>query len=198
MNEYAQVLSPLLIERTLFFEQERLSPLNACQLTKGLKDYKIIIMIKKWNEGENMTSKLERALAKLKSTGVRMTPQRHAILSYLLSTDAHPTVDEIYRALEEQFPNMSVATVYNNLKVFLDSGLVRELTYGDGASRFDADMSEHYHAICEQCGKIVDFEYHSLDDIENVAEQQTSFKVKRHRMEVYGLCDECANSPVNS
>ena len=142
-------------------------------------------------------TQLEKALFKLKSTGVRMTPQRHAILSYLLSTDEHPTVDEIYKALEHKFPNMSVATVYNNLKVFLESGLVRELTYGDGASRFDADMSEHYHAICEHCGKIVDFEYQSLEEIEHVAEKQTNFKVKRHRMEVYGVCDDCSHISVH-
>ena len=121
-----------------------------------------------------------------------MTPQRHAILSYLLQTHTHPTVDEIYKALESHFPNMSVATVYNNLKVFIGTGLVRELTYGDGASRFDADMSEHYHAICEQCGKIVDFEYPVLDDLEKTATEKTDFIIKGHRMEVYGLCKRCA------
>lgn len=135
--------------------------------------------------------RVEQAIEKLKMTGVRMTPQRHAILAYLLQTDTHPTVDEIYRALEDRFPNMSVATVYNNLKVFLEAGLVRELAYGDGASRYDADMSEHYHAICEKCGKIVDFEYPALHDIEEAAQEKTEFAVHGHRMEVYGICKEC-------
>jgi len=139
-----------------------------------------------------MASRLDMALDKLKSSGVRMTPQRHAILSYLLETHTHPTVDEIYRNLEHQFPSMSLATVYNNLKVFLDVGLVRELTYGDGASRFDADMSDHYHAICQKCGKIEDFEYPPLTEVEKVAEQATGFRTSSHRMEVYGLCPDCA------
>lgn len=139
-----------------------------------------------------MTSRIEKAIEKLKSTGIRMTPQRHAILSYLLQTPSHPTVDEIYKALENRFPNMSVATVYNNLKVFINTGLVRELTYGDGASRFDADMSEHYHAICDSCGKIVDFEYPVLDDLEQAAHEKTDFFVRGHRMEVYGLCKPCS------
>lgn len=138
-----------------------------------------------------MTSRVEEAVGKLKRTGVRMTPQRHAILTYLLQTETHPTVDEIYRALEDRFPNMSVATVYNNLKVFLEAGLVRELAYGDGASRFDADMSDHYHAICEACGKIVDFEYPVLHDLEETAREKTEFIIKGHRMEVYGVCKEC-------
>jgi Fur family peroxide stress response transcriptional regulator len=136
---------------------------------------------------------LEQALAKLKTTGVRMTPQRHAILSYLLETMTHPTADEIYRALEPRFPSMSVATVYNNLKVFIEADLVRELTYGDSSSRFDADMSEHYHALCEVCGRISDFEFPQLKEAEEAARAQTGFRAKGHRLEVYGVCAECAS-----
>lgn len=130
-------------------------------------------------------------MEKLKTTGIRMTPQRHAILSYLLEIDTHPTVDEIYKALESKFPSMSLATVYNNLKVFIETGLVRELTYGDGASRFDADMSDHYHAICQSCGKIEDFYHEPLTEVERSAERETGFTVNGHRMEVYGICPEC-------
>ncbi|TDF94186.1 peroxide-responsive transcriptional repressor PerR [Paenibacillus piri] len=138
-----------------------------------------------------MDSRLEQALTKLKVTGVRMTPQRHAILAYLLNTMTHPTADEIYKALAPRFPSMSVATVYNNLKVFIEVGLIREMTYGDHSSRFDADMSDHYHALCEQCGKLVDFAYKPLDDLERTAGLETGFLVKSHRVEVYGLCSEC-------
>ena len=98
-------------------------------------------------------SRLDKAVETLKENGVRMTPQRHAILNYLYSTMGHPTADDIYKALEGTFPNMSVATVYNNLQLFKDAGLVRELTYGDSSSRFDANMMDHYHVICRKCGK---------------------------------------------
>lgn len=138
-----------------------------------------------------MAAQLEQALAKLKTTGVRMTPQRHAILSFLLDSMTHPTADDIYKSLESKFPNMSVATVYNNLKVFIESGLVRELTYGDSSSRFDADMTDHYHAVCDICGKISDFEYPPLSDIETTAAEQTGFRVGGYRLEVYGVCPDC-------
>ena len=144
-----------------------------------------------------MSSRLEHALEKLKMTGVRMTPQRHAILSYLVETMSHPTADEIYRALEHRFPNMSVATVYNNLKVFMEAGLVRELTYGDDSSRFDADMSDHYHAICESCGKIVDFDFPPLSEAEQAASAATGFRVTGHRMEVYGYCPDCSRQQTH-
>nr|WP_212773196.1 Fur family transcriptional regulator [Polycladomyces abyssicola] len=138
-----------------------------------------------------MNSRLEQAVEKLKSTGVRMTPQRHAILEFLLSSMSHPTADEIYKSLEGKFPNMSVATVYNNLRVFKEAGLVRELTYGDASSRFDANMTDHYHVICRECGKITDFDYPPLIDVEREAAKRTGFRVESHRMEIYGICKDC-------
>lgn len=138
-----------------------------------------------------MSTRVEQALEKLKGTGVRMTPQRQAILSYLMNTKSHPTADEIYRALESTFPSMSVATVYNNLKVFVESGLVRELTFGDASSRYDADLTDHYHAICGSCGKIVDFHHPPIAEVENTAAEATGFIVNGHRVEVHGTCPEC-------
>lgn len=135
--------------------------------------------------------KLQEAIDTLKASGVRITPQRHAVLEYLMNAMTHPTADEIYKALEEKFPNMSVATVYNNLRVLREIGLVKELTYGDSSSRFDCNTTEHYHIICEECGKIIDFHYPKLDEVEKLAEQVTGFDVSHHRMEVYGKCEDC-------
>ncbi len=135
--------------------------------------------------------RLQEAIGSLKNTKVRMTPQRHAILEYLFESMTHPTADEIYKSLEGRFPNMSVATVYNNLRVFKEVGIVRELTYGDSSSRFDCVTTDHYHVICEKCGKIVDFHYPGLDEVETLAEHVTGFKVSDHRMEIYGTCPTC-------
>lgn len=134
---------------------------------------------------------LRDALETLKSTGVRITPQRHAILEFLIQSMTHPTADDIYKALEAKFPNMSVATVYNNLRVFRESGLVKELTYGDSSSRFDFVTNDHYHIMCDSCGKIVDFHYPGLDEVEHLASHVTGFQVKSHRMEIYGTCATC-------
>ena len=134
---------------------------------------------------------LKEALVTLKETGVRITPQRHAILEFLISSESHPTADEIYKALEEDFPNMSVATVYNNLRVFRNSGLVKELTYGDASSRFDFVTHDHYHIICDECGSIVDFHHPGLEEVERLASYVTGFEVNSHRLEVYGVCPEC-------
>ncbi|MCU6712664.1 peroxide-responsive transcriptional repressor PerR [Paenibacillus sp. J5C_2022] len=138
-----------------------------------------------------MAANVHLALEQLKMNGVRMTPQRHAILSYLMDTKSHPTADEIYKALSPAYPSMSVATIYNNLRLFVEAGLIRELTYGDDSSRFDADLSDHYHAICKGCGQIVDFGYPPLLEVERVASRETGFVVQGHRMEIYGICAAC-------
>lgn len=136
-------------------------------------------------------SRITEAVDVLKNLGVRVTPQRHAILQYLLTSMNHPTADDIYRALEDTFPNMSVATVYNNLRLFKEAGLVKELTYGDSSSRFDGNSEDHYHVICRSCGKITDFKHELLTKMEEKASQSTGYTVESHRMEMYGLCPNC-------
>lgn len=136
---------------------------------------------------------LKQTIERLRQDGVRITPQRIAILEYLASVETHPTAEEIYHEIVDYFPQISVATVYNNLNLFTKSGIIQELTHGDDASRYDFDEGRHYHAVCEKCGRIVDLYYPILDDVEMVAEQLTGFQITGHRMEVYGLCPQCQN-----
>lgn len=136
------------------------------------------------------------SLDTLKKTGVRITPQRRAVLRFMIDADNHPTADDVYRALSPDYPQMSVATIYNNLKLLKQTGLVKELTYGDASSRFDFNTETHYHIICSDCGTITDFHYNGLDEVESIAAKHTDFNVSHHRLEIYGLCPEC-NSKHN-
>lgn len=138
-----------------------------------------------------MKTKIQPVLEQLKKSGIRITPQRHAIFAYLLAVDTHPTADEIYRALEGKFPNMSIATVYNNLRLFVEVELIQELTYGDDASRFDANIANHYHIMCNQCNKIVDLFIPNIEWIEQLAMKDTGFMIEGHRMELHGTCPAC-------
>ena len=122
---------------------------------------------------------------------IKYSKQRDAIINELRSRKDHPTADEIYKHLEHRFPNMSVATVYNNLRLFTEIGFVVEMSYGDGSSRFDFTSTRHYHAICDECGKIVDVNYPGLEDVEAATERLTGFIVREHRLEMYGLCPDC-------
>ncbi|WP_179396291.1 Fur family transcriptional regulator [Lacticaseibacillus absianus] len=132
-----------------------------------------------------------QTMARLKANGIHITPQRDAIIQFMIASTAHPTAEMIYAALAPQFPRMSVATVYNNLKLLLDLGLIEEMNVGDVATHYDFALIPHYHAVCTNCGKIVDFVYPGLVDVEQVAAGKTGFAVSGHHLEVYGLCPEC-------
>ena len=142
-------------------------------------------------ELESIDHELEESIASLRKAGVRITPQRQAIMRYLISSHSHPTADEIYQALSPKFPNISVATIYNNLRVFKDIGIVKELTYGDSSSRFDFNTHNNYHIICEKCCKIVDFHNPQIDEVEKLDQHVKYYDVNHHRMEIYGVCKEC-------
>lgn len=136
------------------------------------------------------------ALHHLKEENIRITPQRVAILEFLASATSHPTAEDIYRAIEVKFPGMSVATVYNNLRLFTEIGFVKEMNYGDSSSRFDFHTEPHYHAICRKCGKVADFHYPGLEDVEMAAQQLTGYTISSHRLEVYGLCPDCQKEEI--
>ncbi len=142
--------------------------------------------------------KLSQYVSLLKEKNVRMTSQRYAILEYLVDGNVHPTVNEIYDDLKEEFPTMSVATIYNNLKFFKEAGILQELPFGDGSSRFDLTTIDHYHKICRVCGKIEDFTYPELKASKKLAEVLDGFKVEKYNFEVIGICMACQKSTAIS
>jgi Fur family transcriptional regulator, peroxide stress response regulator len=129
-------------------------------------------------------------LRQLKEKGVRFTPQRQAILEFLLGTDTHPTADEIYHHVKAKFPGVSLGTIYNTLNMLRDHGHILELSYGDMSSRFDGNPKNHYHVVCTECGKVVDF-HRPLIEMEKEVEERTGFHITGHRMEFHGVCPEC-------
>jgi Fur family transcriptional regulator, peroxide stress response regulator len=129
-------------------------------------------------------------LKQLKDKGVRFTPQRQAILEFLLGTKSHPTADEIYHHVKAKFPGVSLGTIYNTLNMLKDHGHLLELSYGDMSSRFDGNPQNHYHVVCSKCGKVVDFD-RPLIDINQEAGEKTGFQILGHRLEFYGICPEC-------
>jgi Fur family transcriptional regulator, peroxide stress response regulator len=125
----------------------------------------------------------------LKTNGLRVTPQRISVLTYMNSNRMHVTADDIYHAIKDDFPSLSVATVYNTLKAFLDSGIVKELKFGDNASRFDLNMTPHHHLICERCGKMIDVYLPDLAIDEITAAHH--FQTTEYHIEIKGICEEC-------
>lgn len=131
------------------------------------------------------------AVSFLKAKNIRITPQRQAIIEYLIDTNDHPTVEEIYRNITEKYGPMSLATVYNNLNVLVDAGLVDEMKFNGVTSRYDYNHHRHHHIICVECGRIEDVVYNDLDGLEAAAQAQTGYQVFHAKIELHGLCQDC-------
>lgn len=121
----------------------------------------------------------------------RNTQQRKIIYDIIASTDLHPTADWIYEQVRKFIPNISLGTVYRNLKVLKDEGLILEINDGK-QSRFDARTDNHYHFRCDSCGRIYDVEPEvvmfeiNLDSI-----KKAGFSVSRLNIEFSGICNRC-------
>ena len=79
---------------------------------------------------------------------LKYSRQRESIKASLMSRKDHPTADAVYASIREEFPNISLGTVYRNLNLLVELGEVQKLTFGDGKDHFDADTSLHYHFVC--------------------------------------------------
>ncbi|TCP27779.1 Fur family peroxide stress response transcriptional regulator [Scopulibacillus darangshiensis] len=135
--------------------------------------------------------RVKEGVSLLKQNGIRMTPQRMAIMDYLANAESHPTADDIFNSLTHKLPFMTNATVYNALKCFKKYGIVNELIFGRASSRYEWATSFHYHVVCTSCGKIRDFDYPKLVDVERFAERKTGYTITQHFFEAYGTCPDC-------
>ena len=130
-------------------------------------------------------------LKHLREKGVRITETRKAVIDFILQSHDHPSADMIYQALLPAFPNMSPATVYNNLKVLIDEGFVSELKVrNDTTTYYDFMGHQHLNVICEKCGRIADMDL-DLPDVQQEAADQTGYQITKSQMVVYGICPDC-------
>ena len=100
-------------------------------------------------------------------------------------------MDWMYEKLKKEFPRLSLGTVYRNMNILIEQGLVKKIQSGSTFDRFEANMSTHYHLICETCGRIIDFEMPVQKDLNVQANQMTDFEVKKHRIDFFGICSSC-------
>jgi Fur family peroxide stress response transcriptional regulator len=121
----------------------------------------------------------------------RKSKQRTRILELLRSTKIHPTADWLYEKLKNEFPRLSLGTVYRNLSILIEQNLAKKIHFGSTFDRFEANIKPHYHLICKSCRKIFDFEMPTYDDINFQANQITNFTIHHHKLEFFGICEKC-------
>lgn len=126
----------------------------------------------------------------LEASGLRCTPQRYAVMEFLIGHNQHPTAVEIFEAVNRLDPRSSRATTYNNLRDLVEAGLVREVAAEGRAARFDATGLPHNHFICDECGSVEDIAWSAVP---RPAPGRLGKRVLRDcELILRGLCPQCA------
>ena len=134
---------------------------------------------------------------RLRESNHKITPQRMAVSKILAQSEGHPSVEEIYKRLQDDFPTMSLATVYRNVMLIKSLGEVLEIGFPDGSNRYDGNKPyPHPHVICIKCKKIVDPDLDSLDEMKKEVALETNFKILNHRLDFFGICSNCMAEKV--
>jgi Fur family peroxide stress response transcriptional regulator len=129
-------------------------------------------------------------LADLKQAGLKLTPQRIAIVHEIAGDLSHPTAQDLFERLRDAFPTMSFATVYNTLDTLARCGLTGELRIG-GAVRFDPNVEPHHHAVCDSCGAIADLP--AERPAKRLLLDRAAFRVRTEERTYRGLCGRCVS-----
>jgi Fur family peroxide stress response transcriptional regulator len=132
----------------------------------------------------------EQIRQSLEDCGLRCTPQRYAVMAFLMECNRHPTAAEIFEGVNHMDPRSSRATTYNNLRDLVQAGLVREVAVEGRAARFDAKGMRHHHFICDRCGNVEDIEWYNVP---RPASKSIGKRVLRECEVIFrGLCTKCA------
>jgi Fur family peroxide stress response transcriptional regulator len=127
---------------------------------------------------------------RVRAVGLKLTPQRYAVLDFLVRSREHPTADQISAALNRRYPRASRATIYNTLNALRDAGLVHEVYMDDSVARFDANLDEHHHFVCRVCDRLEDVPFEVLGKLpaRKLARGHT---VENYEIVMRGVCAAC-------
>lgn len=140
---------------------------------------------------DNTKKQYEHVLKHLKEKQIRLTQTRKAIILYLVNSHDHPSAEMIYNDLCEQFDDMSLATVYNNLNFLVKEKIIIELKPAGNVSYYDFLDTNHHHVICKKCGTIDDFHFNDIAQLLQSAINQTGYNLHDSQIVIKGLCPKC-------
>jgi Fur family ferric uptake transcriptional regulator len=134
----------------------------------------------------------DEALEILRAHGKRITPQRSLLLQVIRQSKGHLDADEVYRLARERDPTISLSTVYRNLNMLKELGLISELHLDQEHHHYELkDATEHYHLICSGCGQVVEFDSSLVGDLMNQVSGEKDFLIERAHIDLVGLCAKC-------
>lgn len=142
--------------------------------------------------------KMQDLRGKLSENGYKMTPQRKEILQVFIDNcdGHHLSAEEVHDVLREKDFDFGLATVYRNVELLTELGILRKVNFDDGRTRYelspaDPQVHQHHHLICMKCKKIIEFEEDLLDDLEKFIAEKSEFQIVDHEVKFFGYCKDC-------
>ena len=138
-----------------------------------------------------MKPSFEEIKKELKSRNINLSHQRLKVLEYLVQNQHHPTVDQIFTALQKEISTLSKTTIYNTLGILIDEGFARVVTIEDNETRYDIMVENHGHFKCESCGDIYNF---NIDIDSLTSSDLNNFKISEKNVYFKGVCPRCLSN----
>lgn len=128
---------------------------------------------------------------------MKFSKQRELILNQVKSYPIHPTADQVYSALKAENPNLSLGTVYRNLNLLSEMGMLLKIKIADGSDRFDGRTDCHYHMVCDKCTQVFDIELSELDSLNEAVSQKYGHELTVVTLNLNGICCNCRRAEQN-
>lgn len=148
---------------------------------------------------QKVLSKEEKFKEFLATKNLKFTEERQAILDCIFASHKHFEADELLIDLRQSDKRISKATIYRTLTLLVQSGLLREVIFGERHTHYEHiyGHEHHDHLICNKCGKIIEFVEYKIEKLQDEVCEKYSFKAESHRMQIHGLCEKCCNTLVD-
>src|SRR2546430_11858142 len=137
---------------------------------------------------------MDAFVARCRTAGLAVTPQRLAIFRRLAATDRHPSAEELHAAVRREMPTLSLATVYKTLDALAGIGAVRPVSRLGARGRWDANLEPHHHLVCTSCGTVTDVAEPRLEAAARPAAALAArhgLEAAGHSVEIFGRCPAC-------
>ena len=144
---------------------------------------------------------LKRIDREILAAGGKRSRSRAVVIEGFFRARNHVTVEQLTHSVRESAPGIGSVTVYRTLKLLERLGYAKELDFGEGARRYESNLSPHHdHLVCRQCGTVIEFEDREIEDLQVLVTRRHGFHPTAHRLEIYGFCRSCASgsSPERS
>ena len=131
----------------------------------------------------------------IKTNNLKSSKRRDFIFDFIVKETGHFTIDDLYQSLLPIDPEIGIATIYRTIRLLVECGILIEHTFSEKKGYFELtspQLTHHDHLICVECGKIIEFKCELVENDQEILKKKHRFKIRSHKFEVYGICQECS------